>query len=150
MGQGMAGGAAEHVGWFRDPTKHHELRFRDEAGWTRRVSNFGVTGVDPYWAPPGWYRDPSRRFRYRYWDEDGWTALVATGRLASADPVDAVWSPPFPVGGRDDLPAAARVCTNWSENDKREMAVPAIIQRALTALTPDVDPSPWRRLVGDW
>jgi hypothetical protein len=104
------------VGWYRDPIRHHDERYRDEHGWTRLVANAGATGEDPYWAPPAWYRDPSRRFRYRHWD-DGWTARAGTRGAAVEDPVDAIWAPPVPVGGRSALPeAAAAPSRSWSLN----------------------------------
>jgi hypothetical protein len=104
-GPAAGAGADSHpgAGWFRDPTKHHELRYFDGCVWTRRVSNFGVLGEDPYWAPPAWYRDPSRRFQYRYWDDAGWTVRAVTRGEACADPVDGAWSPPLPHHGRDDV-----------------------------------------------
>ena len=101
------------VGWFRDPTRHHEHRFRDESGWTRWVSNFGVRGDDPYWAPSAWYRDPSRRFRYRYWDGDGWTARASLGGGSTRDLVDAVWPPPLPHGGLEAVDALSERPTRW-------------------------------------
>jgi hypothetical protein len=118
--------AAAFVGWFRDPTRHHEHRFRDEQGWTRWVSNFGVRGDDPYWAPPAWYRDPSRRFRYRYWDGDGWTAQASLGGAATRDPIDAVWSPPLPHEGREAVDGLTERPTKWSRRlAKYETAPPA-------------------------
>jgi uncharacterized protein DUF2510 len=100
---GAGSGSDPGAGWFKDPTKHHELRYFDGSVWTRQVSNFGVLGEDPYWAAPAWYRDPSRRFQYRYWDDDGWTMRAVTRGEACADPVDAAWSPPLPHHARDDV-----------------------------------------------
>jgi hypothetical protein len=124
-----------NVGWFRDPLKHHEHRFRDERGWTRRILHFGVPGDDPYWPPPAWYRDPSRRFRYRYWDEDGWTALASLGGRVTGDPVDAPWPPPMPVGGLEDVEGLKERATGWSRRQSAPAAVPPYITRALVVPT---------------
>jgi hypothetical protein len=102
------------IGWFRDPIRHHDERYRDEHGWTRLVANAGTQGDDPYWAPAAWYRDPSRRFRYRYWD-DGWTARAGTRGDEVVDPVDPGWAPPVAAGGRTSLPeAAVAPSRSWS------------------------------------
>jgi hypothetical protein len=123
--------AEAKTGWFRDPIKHHEHRFRDERGWTRRVSHFGVAGDDPYWPQPAWYRDPSRRFRYRYWDEDGWTARSSLGGSTTHDPVDAVWPPPSPFGAREDVDGLKERATAWSRSQSFHRAATPNIKPAL-------------------
>ena len=121
------------VGWFRDPTKHHEHRFRDGQGWTRWVSNFGVRGDDPYWAPPAWYRDPSRRFRYRYWDGDGWTPQASLGGAATRDRIDAVWPPPLPHAGREAVDGLEERPTRWSRRLERYQTAAPPTARARSA-----------------
>ena len=138
-GSGTDSGAK--VGWFRDPIRHHEHRFRDERGWTRRISHFGVPGDDPYWARPAWYRDPSRRFRYRYWEEDGWTAQASLGGSATDDPVDGVWPPPLPNGGLDDVGGLKERSTAWSR--ARQRAARPYIKSARGVLPADVDQWLW-------
>lgn len=38
--------------WQPDPFHRHELRWWDGERWTDQVSDHGVVGLDPHWAPP--------------------------------------------------------------------------------------------------
>ena len=95
--------AEAKTGWFRDPIKHHEYRFRDERGWTRRVSHFGVAGDDPYWPQPRVVPRPEPTFSVPVLGRGRVDGAASLGGSTTHDPVDTVWPPPSPFGAREDV-----------------------------------------------
>ncbi|MCA1845810.1 MAG: RDD family protein, partial [Actinobacteria bacterium] len=49
----MNGPGSTPLGWYRDPSGRHELRFWDGSMWTAQVSNGGVVGIDEPNRPAG-------------------------------------------------------------------------------------------------